>query len=403
MGGNYFIFLIVGSITLTIIRSIIESRKFNREVIEPQRREAAEYLQNHLEDLAREKKEQESREREKKARVIVPSTNFEVMPHLLLFGLPGLGKTTFVEVVHNEIQKKYGRKIKLVQRVAGQLTTSSDIERLVSEIEYGDFVFIDEIASLRVRTEELLYSVLQDFLYYPTDDSILLGEDRSLILSQKATDVYKVPRCTFCGATTAAGKITQPLRDRFPINIELERMSAADLARVVALRNGVKSEKSFTNYIGQPTAKAIVQMHIEGLGAKISGITPDAAGIIAERSLGITRLANDYRFHAEARAKQLNNPMVNPEHAGYALDILGIDSNGTTPLDRRIINYLIQRNNKPVGINALASVAGCSKDDVENMVLPRLVSADILTKDHRNWNILTDKAIGDYTPERYAI
>jgi len=335
---------------------------------------------------------------------VIEDNDFNVMPHILMFGLPGLGKTTFIEVIHAELEKKYGKKINLIQRVAGQLSSARKVEELVKEIKYGDIVFIDEIASLRLSTEELLYSVLQDFTYYPQDDSVLI-DDRSLVIEKNDMSKYDVPKCTICGATTAAGKITQPLRDRFPIVIELEKMSNSDLASVVSRRNAVKSERSFDNYVGQSRAKSIVMMHIDGLHIDCSNIkiTDEASEIIGSRALGITRIANDFRFHAEARALQLGSTIVNEEHALHALDLLGVDENGTMPIDRRVIEFLVRRENKPVGVKSLASVAGCSQDDIENMVLPRLTSAGLITKDHRNWNVLTDFAMSEYAHIIYKV
>jgi len=331
--------------------------------------------------------EEEKRERE--------DADVHVLPHVLLYAPPGIGKTTFSEVIHAELQRKLGKQINFITRIAGQLRSGRDVEEVLGEIQPGDVVFIDEIASLRLPVEELLYSVLQDFVFYPKDDSLLL-DNNMLIIGNSGTDVVHVPKCTFIAATTNAGGISRPLRERFPINIELERIGESDLSDMAILQNKVKAEKSFANYKGQETAKTIIWMHMEALGKTISKVSKAAADVIAKRAMGTPRLANNYVFHSKARAAEIGHDEVTAEDADYAMNLIGIDRHGTDRLDRRVIKFLLERDNRPVGLSALANAAGCSKKDIEDMVLPKLFAAKIMTRDHRSWACLSDVALINY-------
>jgi len=321
----------------------------------------------------------------------------EVLNHFLIYGHAGTGKTTFCELIHAMLCEKYGRQVKLHTYIAGQLRTAKAIEELISKIKYGDVIFIDEVASLRLSTEELLYSVLQDHVYYPIQDSLVIDEDHSIHLdSEFNSNAKKVPKCTFLAATTDAGTISTPFRDRFPLSVELERMTSEQLSKVAQGFNQVKTSKDLRDYVGQQRAKDIAKMHIDSLDFKPTNMSIEASVKIGEAALGVPRVANNFRLHASARAGALRHAAVREVDVMYALQLIGVDKNGLMPIDRRLVKYLLSRDNKAVGVNALAAVCGCSKNDITEMMIPRMSYAGMLTKNNRSMNELTKEAVKFY-------
>jgi len=320
-----------------------------------------------------------------------------VLEHVFLYGPAGTGKTTFLECLHTEMQQRYRREIGFHLRIAGQLSSPRDVAELLAEVKHGDLVVIDEIHSLRLRVEELFYSVLQDFLYYPKSDEIEFLSGEIIRIGSGESNALKLPRFTLCGATTNAGGVTRPMLERFPLLFRLERMSEENLQRVVSGLNGVKATKSFASYYGQERVKKALRFHLDGLGKEAQSFSPEALKILAQVSLGTPRLANDYRLHAQRYAGAHGRTIVTGEDVWESLALVEIDHNGMGHPERMIIRALIDRDNKALGLKAMASIADVSEQTVADMILPKMFAAGFLTKDHRNMNVLTPRAIVLYS------
>ena len=323
--------------------------------------------------------------------------NEPVLEHVFLYGPAGTGKTTFLECLHTEMQHHYGREIGFHLRIAGQLSSPRDLTELLAKVQHGDLVVIDEIHSLRLRVEELLYSVLQDSIYYPKRDEIAFLSGEIIRLGNGEAKAVKLPQFTLCGATTNAGGVTRPLLERFPLIFRLERMSEENLQRVVAGLNGVKATKSFDSYYGQERVRKALRFHLDGLGKEAQSFSPEALRILSQVSLGTPRLANDYRLHAQRYAGAHGRITVMAEDVWESLALIEVDHNGMGYPERTIISALLERGNKALGLKAMASIADVSEQTVADMILPKMFAAGLLTKDHRNMNILSSKAIALYT------
>lgn len=319
-----------------------------------------------------------------------------VLEHVFMYGPAGTGKTTFLECLHTEMEAKYGHEIGFHMRIASQLSSPRDVADLLAEVNHGDLVVIDEIHSLRLRIEELFYSVLQDFLYFPKNDEVGFLSGEIVRLGDGDSTAMKLPRFTICGATTNAGGVTRPMLERFPLVFRLERMSEENLQRVVSGLNGVKTTKSFASYYGQERVKRALQLHLDGLGKEAKSFTPEALQILAQVSLGTPRLANDYRLHAQRLAGAQGRIVVEASDVWESLSLIEVDRSGMGHPERQIINALIERGNKALGLKAMASIADVSEQTVADMVLPKMFAAGFLTKDHRNMNVLTGRALDLY-------
>jgi len=324
-------------------------------------------------------------------------TNYthDIINHILIFGSPGLGKSTLCELIAHKLSSQYSHEVTLHTKIAGQLKSASDVEALIRKLNYGDVILIDEIHSLKLPIEEIFYSVLQDFIYYPINDTLQI-DNYSIRLDKKQSNIIKVPKVTFLAATTSAGGISRPLRERFPLEVELQRLEESLLSEIASNFIRVKQSKSFEDYKGQSKVIRLIDMHIKSLGRTPGKISNQAADELARRSLGTPRLTNNFRLHAGCRAGELGKTKIDLEDVRYALELLGIDDNGLHPSDRRLIKYLLERDNKPSGINALAAVIGASPSDVREIIVPRMSAAGILTRDSRSWIILSDQGIKLY-------
>ena len=264
----------------------------------------------------------------------------EALDHVLIFGPPGLGKTTLAHVIANEL------RVNLRQTSGPVLERPGDLAALLTNLEPNDVLFIDEIHRLSPVVEEILYPAMED---YQLD--IMIGEGpaaRALKLD--------LPRFTLVGATTRAGMLTSPLRDRFGIVQRLEFYSVADLARIVH------------------RAAAILALEIDAGGAQE----------LAERSRGTPRIANRLLRRARDYAEVKANGTLDVEIAGRALDLLNVDANGFDVMDRKLLLAVLQKfDGGPVGIDSLAAAIGEERGTIEDVLEPYLIQQGFLMRTPR--------------------
>lgn len=276
----------------------------------------------------------------------------EALDHVLIFGPPGLGKTTLAHIIANEME------VNLKQTSGPVIDRPGDLAAILTNLQPRDVLFIDEIHRLSPIVEEVLYPAMEDFQI-----DIMIGEGpaaRSIKLD--------LPPFTLIGATTRAGMLTSPLRDRFGIIQRLEFYEIEDLTHIVM--------------------RAAQVLHIQ--------MTREGAHEIARRSRGTPRIANRLLRRVRDVAQVRGEAEVSMALARSALDLLDVDKVGFDVLDRKLLLCAIEKfNGGPVGIDSLSAALGESKDTIEDVIEPYLIQKGFMIRTSRG-RVVTDQAYAHF-------
>lgn len=264
----------------------------------------------------------------------------EPLDHVLLYGPPGLGKTTMAQVIANEM----GVNMRITS--GPTIEKAGDLAALLTNLQENDILFVDEIHRLNRAVEEILYPAMEDYAI-----DIIIGKGPS------ANSIrLDLPKFTLIGATTRAGQLTAPLRDRFGVNLRLELYSPAELQKIVTRSAGI-------------------------LGIDI---VPDGAMEIASRSRGTPRIANRMLKRVRDYAQVRADGVITKEVANEALLRLEVDELGLDATDRRMLRSIIEfYHGGPVGLDTLAATIGEEAITLEDVYEPYLLQQGFLTRTPR--------------------
>ena len=260
----------------------------------------------------------------------------EALDHVLFFGPPGLGKTTLALIIANEMNAN----IKVT--AAPMIEKSGDLAAILTNLEEGDILFIDEIHRLSPAVEEILYSSMEDFRI-----DIIIG-------SGPAAQTVKIdlPRFTLIGATTRAGMLSNPLRDRFGMSFRMQFYDSNELAQIIS-QASYKLDKE---------------------------IIHEASMEIAKRSRGTPRIALRLLRRVRDFADVAEELHINHSRTQYALNELGINSHGFDEMDLRLLNLLVSANGRAMGLSTIAASLSEDEGTVEDVLEPYLIANGYLER-----------------------
>lgn len=271
----------------------------------------------------------------------------EALDHILFFGPPGLGKTTIANLIATEMNAQ------IKTTAAPMIEKSGDLAAILTNIEEGDILFIDEIHRMSPAIEEILYSAMEDFRL-----DIIIG-------SGPAAQTVKIdlPRFTLVGATTRAGMLSHPLRERFGMHFRMQFYSAEELAEIVRL--------------------AAIKLNKESI--------KEASYEIAKRSRGTPRLALRLLRRVRDFSEVANEEQINLKTTKYALDQLGVNDLGFDEEDIRLLEFLIASKGRPVGLSTIAAALSEDEGTIEDVLEPYLLANGYIERTARG-RVATQKS-----------